>query len=247
MKLLVSAILTLTVMGCSTIKAAKTSNASFLSEEQPMDPKVTYEEAIEDLSRAAYVKKELAKEQMENRNSNKPEFLNTDTWIRIYPYTVPTIKLQNKKIIAEQGFKEKWTDEQINSKIEVATKKSISENITKKQCFGLEINSKSSESLNMKYWHGSLIQGAKEDKLTFSAGEGFVQTTKHTNISGRNGYYTSSSYNTEKYFYFAHACTSKPIKITEPFTLKLEPRFREKLQVLNLEWLGSEAPKPAKK
>jgi hypothetical protein len=184
---------------------------------------------LKDLSRTVYVKK-----MANNPTTRKTEPRETSTWVKFYPYTQPLIKSQVATALEETAFKEKWSDEkkskEMKSKIETQTK----EFVTSKQCFALEINTPVLAAIELKYWYGTLKQAGKDLPLKISKGSGFTQRTTHVTGSPRYGY---SSYQTEKYFYFAQACTTKPIQLSEEFQITIDARYEKDLLPIEMSWL----------
>lgn len=161
---------------------------------------------------------------------SKTSAVEKSTWVLVYPYTEPLITLKNK---------EKFSDvNMMNSE----NQKEILSFVTNRQCFGMEIQADTKKAFNLNKWQGTISQGPTNDLLTFSQGTGFFETRRHSAMN-TNPYMPLG--NPSKFFYFAHACTTKPIVLTADFAITLKPLYQQDLPPLQLEWkaLKSESAK----
>ncbi len=226
--------------GCTT--PSKPSKMEYLTGEAPAA--ATEKDILDDISRTIYVTKatpmspsqlEEAKKRMESGTTIKSK---TNTWVQIYPYTRPLIEKRIRSKVEDLGFKERWDTEKIQAQVKSQVDKAVKNLITAKQCFAVEIHTNDKNSLDLKYWYGSLTQAGIATDLKFTEGEGYVERTSRTTITDQgNGVSQVNRWDFLRYFYYADACSSKPIDLTGEFKLVVEPRFERFLEPMQLEWL----------
>ena len=136
----------------------------------------------------------------------------------------------------DQAYKENWSAEKMNSEFSKKLTEKTKGLVDDKQCFAVEINADDREALKLQYWYGNLEQDGTSQALSFSEGTSFIKTTTTTTVSGSHGLYVGSSTNSDRYFYYADACGTKPIKLAERFAISIEPRYARDLEPIKLDW-----------
>jgi hypothetical protein len=225
--------------GCTT--PSKSSKLEYLTGESELAG-VKEKTLLDDLARTVYVKKKVEVSADNNMNppTDKNQYENraTSTWLRVYPYTKPLLRVRLKNNVSDMAYKEKWDENKTSSEVSKQISAESKRLVEDKPCFAVEINAKDKTPLELKYWYGDLVQDGKSQKLTFSKGNGFVVTTRSTTVSG----YFATTVDENAYYFYADACGKSKIDLSEPFSLKIEPRFARDLLPIELEWKKPEAP-----
>lgn len=193
---------------------------------------VTEAEILKDIARTVYVMKKNVDGAFESGK------VQTSTWVKIYPYTRPLLIARVRKNIAETAFKERWSDEKRAEEFRKTVDAEEKRLILDRQCFAVEINTRRSAALELKYWYGTLKQNDKEQSLSFSKGQGFTVVEKTTVFSGAYGVYSGTTTESREHFFYADACGTTPIQLADAFSISIDPRYELGLAPIELSWLA---------
>jgi hypothetical protein len=204
-------------------------------------------EILKDLVREADVQKKIGLTSAEAESGLWKENYRkypANTSVRVYPYTEPLLIARSTEHATDQGFKEAWSAQKVNSERERMIAKSLKQ-VSGRQCFSFEISSDNRDATETKYWSATLRQDGADQNLAFSKGDGFIEETKTlSSVTNPVGNMTTGTVRTNrKYYFFAEACAAAPINLLQSFSIELEPRFQRNLLPLRLDWLATKKTK----